>query len=109
VDERHLAMVITKIIIPRGSNHSTLNKGDLIPMYCIQNNVQLDLIFVIRDYMMKAKRLMDFRLPYVVFVSKFIKYFRNDVEDKLEESTKILNQAFYLNLHKMGFTKVRNV
>ena len=39
VDERLLAMIITKIIVPRGSNCSTLNEEDLILMYYIQHNV----------------------------------------------------------------------
>jgi len=42
VDQRLLAMTITKIIVPHGSNHSTLYEGVLIPMYCIQHNVQVD-------------------------------------------------------------------
>jgi len=33
VDERLLAMIVTKIIMPRGSNHLTLNEGDLLVMY----------------------------------------------------------------------------
>jgi len=37
VDQRLIAMIVTKIIVPRGSNHSTLNEGDVILMYCIQN------------------------------------------------------------------------
>jgi len=36
VDERLLTIIITKIIVPRGSNHSTLNKGVLIS--CIASN-----------------------------------------------------------------------
>jgi len=72
VDQRLLGMIVTKILVPRGSNHSTLNEGDLILMYCIQHNIQVDWIYVFRDHMLKAKRLMDFRLPYVVLVSKFI-------------------------------------
>jgi len=33
VEERLLAMIVTEIIMPRGSNHSTLNEGDLVVMY----------------------------------------------------------------------------
>jgi len=54
--------------------------------------------------MLKAKRLTNFRLPYVLLVSKFIEYFGIDVEDELEESTGLLHH----NLHKMGFIKVGN-
>jgi len=81
VDQRLLAMIVTKIIVLRESHHGTLNEGDLILMYCIQHNVQVDWIYVIRDHMLKAKRLTDLRLPYVVLVSKFIEYFGIDVED----------------------------
>jgi len=35
VEERLLAMEVTKIIMPRGRNHATLNEGDLVVMYCI--------------------------------------------------------------------------
>jgi len=101
-------MIVTKILVPRGSNHSTLIEGDLILMYCIQNNIQVDWIFVFRDHMLKAKRLTDFRLPYVVLVSKFIEYFGIDVEDELEESTGLLNHTSNQNLHNVRFLKVGN-
>jgi len=42
VEERLLAMVVTKIIMPKGSNHSTLNEGDLAVIYCIQNGMVID-------------------------------------------------------------------
>ena len=109
MDQRLLAIIITKIIVPRGSNHSTFNGGELILMFCIQHNVQVELIFVLRDHTLKAKRLTDSRLPCVVLVSKFIEYFGIDVEDELEESTGLLNKTSNQNLHKMCFLKVENV
>ena len=51
---------------------STLTEGDLILMYCTQYYVQVDQIYLIRDHILKAKRLTDFKLPYVVLMSKFI-------------------------------------
>jgi len=39
--------------------------------------------------MIKAKRLTDFKIPQVVLISKFIEYFGVDVEDELEECTRI--------------------
>jgi len=35
VEERLLAMMVTKIIMPKGSNHSTFNEVDLVVIYCI--------------------------------------------------------------------------
>jgi len=108
VDQRLLTMIVRKIIVPRGNNHSTLNEGDLILMYYIQDNIQVEWIYVFRDHMLKANRLTDFRLPYVVLVSKFIEYFGIDVDDELEESTGLLNHTFNQNVHKMGFLKLGN-
>ena len=108
VKERLLAMVVTKIIMPRGSNHATLNEGDLTVMYCIQNGVMVDWTYTIRDHMMKVKRLTNFKLPYVVFISKFIEHFGVDVEGELEGSTGLLNHVSTLNMHKMRFTKIDN-
>jgi len=107
-EERSLTMVVTKIIMPRGSNHATLNEGDLVVMYCIQNGVMVDWTYIICDHMMKVKRLTDFKLPYVVLISKFIKHFGIDVEGELEESTGLLNHVSTVNMHKMGFTKIGN-
>ena len=81
-----LAMVVTKIIMPWGSNHSTLNECDLVVMYCIQNGVVVDWTYTIRGHMLKAKTLTNFKLPYVVLISKFIEHFGVDVEGKIEES-----------------------
>jgi len=58
--------------------------------------------------MMKAKRLTNFKLPYVLLNSKFIEHFGVDVEGELEESTGLLNHVFTLNIHKMEFTKIGN-
>ena len=94
--------------MPRGSNHATLNERDLVVMYCIENGIMVNWTYTIRDHMMKAKRLTNLKLPYVVFISKFIEHFGVDVEEKLEESTRILNHVSTLNMHKMGFTKIGN-
>jgi len=56
--------------------------------------------------MMKANKLIDFKFPYVVLISKFIEHFGVVVEGKLEEFTTLLNRVSTLNMHKMGFTKV---
>jgi len=74
VDERLLVMTMTKMIVPCNSNHSTLNEGDWVLMYCIHNKIYVDWTFALCDHMMKAKRLTDFNLPYVMLISKFIEY-----------------------------------
>ena len=47
VEKRLLAMVVTKIIMPRGSNHAILNEGDLMVMYYVQNGVMVDWTYTI--------------------------------------------------------------
>ena len=68
----------------------------------------VDWTYTICKHMMKEKRLTDFKLPYVVLISKFIKHFGVDVEGELEESTGLLNGVSAFNMHKMGFTKIGN-
>jgi len=72
VDERLFTMVVTKIIVPRGTNQSTLNGGDMVLMYCIKNGVIVDWTYTIKNHMMKEKWLTNFNLPHVVLISKFI-------------------------------------
>ena len=108
VDERLLAIVVTKIIMLRVSNHATLNEGDLVVMYYIQNSVVVDWTYTICDHMMKAKRLIDFKLSYVILISNFIEHFGVNVEGELEDSTGLLNHVSTLNMHIMRFSKVGN-
>ena len=77
-------------------------------MYCIQNGVVVDWTYIIRDHMLKAKSLTDFKLPYVVLISKFIEPFGVDVEKELHKSIGLLNHVSTFNMHRMGFTKVGN-
>jgi len=74
-------------------------------MYYIQNKLQVEWTFVIRDHMMKAKRLADFRFPYVVLIFKFIEHFSFELDDELQESKETTNRISCLTLQKMGFTK----
>ena len=55
MEERLVAMMVTEIIMPRGNNHSSLNEGELVVMYCIQNEVVVHWIYTIHDHMMKEK------------------------------------------------------
>jgi len=42
---------------------------------------------------MKAKRVTNLKLPYIVLISKFVAYFGVDVEDELDKFIGILNQV----------------
>jgi len=90
------------ILTPRGHNHALLHEEDLILMYCIINRVQVNWAYVIGEQMEKSKRLVDYRLPYVVLVSKLIEHFKIPLEGELTELVKLSYEVSKTNLHKIG-------
>jgi len=52
------------------------------------NQIKVNWSSVIGMQLEKAKRLMDCRIPYVVFISKFIQYFKVPDEGELIEPVK---------------------
>jgi len=42
LDERLITFIVSWIITPRGSNHSTLSEEDLLMIYCIMNKVKIN-------------------------------------------------------------------
>jgi len=72
LNERLVAFIVSWILTPRGNNHSTLSKEDLVLIYCIMNKIKLNWIHIIKDHMQKATRLCDFRYPYGILITKFL-------------------------------------
>ena len=85
---RILAFIIVWILTPRGHNHVVLHEEDLILMNCIMNQIKVNWPSVIGMQLEKAKRLMDYRIPYVVLILKFIQYFKVLDEGELIEPVK---------------------
>jgi len=56
--------------------------------------------------MQKSTRLRDYHNPCVVLISKFLNYFKVDLEDELSEIVKSSSEINNGSLSKMGFTKV---
>jgi len=56
--------------------------------------------------MQKAMRLSDYRYPYVVLISKFLHYFKGNLENETYELVKSTQELNNGSLSKMGFTKV---
>jgi len=69
---RIMAFIIVWILTPRGHNHAVLHEKDMILMYRIMNQIKVNWPSVIGMQLEKAKRLMNYRVPYVVLISKFI-------------------------------------
>jgi len=105
---RLIAFIVVWIITPRGHNHAVLYEEDLILMYCIINRIKVNWPYVIAEEMEKAKRLPDYRLPYVVLISKFHQNFLIPLEGELEEPVKQACEIFKSTLNKIGLTQDNN-
>ena len=51
LDERLVAFIVSWILTPRGSNHSTLSEEDLLLIYCIMNKVKINWIHTIKEWL----------------------------------------------------------
>ena len=58
LDERLLALIVTWILTPRGSNHSVLIEEDLVYIFCITKKIKINWIHIIKEHMQKAMRLV---------------------------------------------------
>jgi len=65
LDERLVAFIVSWILTPRGSNHSTLSEEDLLLINYIMNKVKINWIHTIKEHMQKAMRLCDFHYPMI--------------------------------------------
>jgi len=91
MNPRIITFIIVWIITPREHNHVVLHEKDLILMYCILNQLEVNWTYVLGEQMMKSKRLVDYRIPYMVLVLKFIEYFVcHLMENCLNLSSKIM-------------------
>jgi len=106
LDERLIALIMTWILTPRGSNHYVLTEEDLVYIFCIMKKIKINWIHIIKEHMQKAMRLSDYHCPYVALVSKFLLYFKVNLEDETSELVKSTQELNNGSLSKMGFTKV---
>ena len=68
-----------------------MTEEDLILMYCITFKIRVNWIQVIRDHLFKVDKKLEYRIPYVTMLSKFINYFEIDIEDEIFEEIKAVN------------------
>ena len=105
---RILAYIVIWILTSRGFNHATLTEEDLILMYCITSKIRVNWIQVIRDHLFKVGKKLEYHIPYVIMLSKFIDYIEIDVEDEIVEEVEAVNQISTANLTKIGLMKLKN-
>ena len=102
---RFLAYIIAWQLTPRKSNHAMLIEEDLILIYCLMNKIKVNWIYVMKEHKIKSKRLVDYKFPFAVVVSKFLEYVEVDVKDDLIENIKSGSEIDCSTLVKMGFSK----
>jgi len=106
LNERLLALIVTWILTPRGSNHSVLTEEDLVYIYCIMSKVMINWIHIIKEHMQKSMRLSDYHYPYAILISKFLNYFEVNLEVETSDLVKLTHEVNKGSLSKMGFTKI---
>jgi len=55
---------------------------------------------------MKAKKLNEYKLPYVILISRMLEFFEVEMEDELSEDLKQTNEINLSMLNRIGFQKV---
>jgi len=105
---RILAYIVIWLLTPRGFNHATLAEEDLILMYCLMNKIKVNWVNVIREHLFKVGKKLEYHIPYVILLSSFIEYFEINVESKIVEEIKALNQITTTNLTKISLKKMKN-
>jgi len=64
------------------------------------------LITVIKEHIRKTKKRPEYRISYVVLISKLIEYFKVDVENEVVEVVKAQHEISAATLNKIGLKKV---
>ena len=106
LNERLMAVIVTWILTPRGSNHSVLTVEDLVYIYCFMSKFKINWIHIIKEHMHKSMRLSDYHCPYAILISKFLNYFEIYLEEETSELVKSTHEVNNGSLSKMGFTKI---
>jgi len=105
VTPRIMAFIVIWLLTPRGFNHVVLTEEDLMMMYCLMGKIQVNLISVIKEHLIKIRKKVEYRIPYVVLISQFIEYFEIDTKEEVVEQAKAQNEISAVTLNKIGVDK----
>jgi len=70
------------------------------------NRLKVNWPYVLGIQLEKARRVMDYRIPYVILISRFIQYFQVPLEGELAEPVKQGLEISTSNLNKIGLVKM---
>jgi len=72
------------------------------------NRFKINWINIIKEHLSKTRKLIDYRIQYVVLISKFIEHFEVDLDGELVEVVKAKNEITTTTLHKIGLKKLND-
>ena len=105
VEDRLLHYVICWIIAARGSNHAQISEDDLVMMAAIKNSIKVDWVHVVEDIMLKTRRLVEYKYPYALFVSRVLERFEVPVDGEAREFTREIHEVNERVLKMMKLVK----
>jgi len=108
VTPRILAFIAIWLLTPRGFTHAVLTKEDLMLTYCLMGRIKVNWVSVIKEHIIKIRRKVEFRIPYVVLISHFIDYFEIDTDTEVVELVTTQNEVSASTLNKIGLIKVND-
>nr|KYP34588.1 hypothetical protein KK1_044444 [Cajanus cajan] len=69
----------------------------MILMASLKNNIKVNWIYVLEDTMLKSRRLMDYKSPYVLFISKVLAHYNvpllSEVREAIMEAPDVKDRA----------------
>ena len=105
VEDMLLHYIICWIIAARGSNHAQISEDDLVMMAAIKNSIKVDWVHVIEDIMLKTRRLVEYKYPYALFVSRVLEHFGVPVGGEAREFTREIHEVNERVLKMMKLVK----
>ena len=96
VTPRILTFTVIWLLTSRGFNHVVLIEEDLMMMYCLMGKIQVNWISVIKEYLIKIRKKVEYKIPYIVLISQFIEYFEIDTEKEVVEQAKAQNDDHWI-------------
>jgi len=70
--------------------------------------IRVNWVSVIKEHIIKIRRKIEYKIPYVVLISHFIEYFEIDTEGEVVEMVKAQNEITAATLSKIGLKKVND-
>jgi len=59
-------------------------------MYCLMGKIGVNWVSTIKEHIIKIRKKVEFRIPYIVLISQFIEYFKIDTDGEVVEMAKAL-------------------